>query len=60
VLEVMNWNAAGIRAYEKAGFRLVGRRREALLSGGRRVDEVIMDALASEFTGSVIAGTTRT
>jgi diamine N-acetyltransferase len=56
VLEVMDWNAAGIRAYEKAGFRLVGRRREALLSGGRWVDEVIMDALASEFTGSVLAG----
>jgi diamine N-acetyltransferase len=54
LLEVMGWNAAGIRAYEKAGFRLVGRRREALLSGGRRVDEVIMDALASEFTGSVL------
>ena len=54
VLEVMAWNAAGIRAYEKAGFRLVGRRREALLSRGRRVDEVIMDALASEFTGSVL------
>jgi diamine N-acetyltransferase len=54
VLEVMDWNAAGIRAYEKAGFRLVGRRREALLSGRRWVDEVVMDAVASDFTGSVL------
>jgi diamine N-acetyltransferase len=54
LLEVMDWNAAGIRAYEKAGFRVVGRRREALLSGGRRVDEVIMDAVPADFTGSVL------
>jgi diamine N-acetyltransferase len=56
VLEVMDWNAAGMRAYEKAGFRLVGRRRDALVSGGRRIDEVIMDAVPGDFAGSVIAG----
>ena len=55
LLEVMDWNAAGIRAYKRAGFRLVGRRREALLSGGRRVDEVIMDAVPRDFTGSVLS-----
>jgi diamine N-acetyltransferase len=55
LLEVMDWNAAGIRAYERAGFRVVGRRREALLSGGRRIDEVIMDAVPADFTGSVLA-----
>jgi diamine N-acetyltransferase len=56
LLEVLPWNAGAIRAYEKAGFRLVGRRREALLLNGRRWDEVYMDAVAGEFTGSVIAG----
>ena len=55
VLEVMDWNAAGIRAYEKAGFRHVGRRRDALLHGGRRLDEVLMDAVPADFTGSVLA-----
>lgn len=56
LLEVYPWNAGAIRAYEKAGFRLVGRRRQALLHHGRRWDEILMDALASEFTGSVLAG----
>jgi diamine N-acetyltransferase len=55
-LEVMPWNAKAIRAYEKAGFRLIGRRRDALLLHGRRWDEIYMDAVASEFTGSVLAG----
>jgi RimJ/RimL family protein N-acetyltransferase len=56
LLEVLPWNAGAIRAYEKAGFRLVGHRREALMAAGRRWDEVYMDALASEFKGSVLAG----
>jgi RimJ/RimL family protein N-acetyltransferase len=56
MLEVLPWNAGAIRAYEKAGFKLIGRRRDAILAHGRRWDEVSMDALASEFTGSVLAG----
>jgi RimJ/RimL family protein N-acetyltransferase len=55
-LEVYPWNAGALRAYEKAGFRLIGRRREALLHHGRRWDEIYMDALASEFSGSALAG----
>jgi RimJ/RimL family protein N-acetyltransferase len=55
MLEVLPWNAGAIRAYEKAGFKLIGRRRDALLAQGRRWDEVFMDALASEFQGSVLA-----
>jgi RimJ/RimL family protein N-acetyltransferase len=56
LLEVYPWNRGAIRAYEKAGFRLIGRRRGALLHHGRRWDEIYMDAVASEFTGSVLAG----
>jgi len=56
LLEVYPWNAGAIRAYEKAGFRLIGRRREALLHHGRRWDEIYMDAIASEFGASVLAG----
>jgi diamine N-acetyltransferase len=56
MLEVYPWNAGAIRAYEKAGFKLVGRRRDALERHGRRWDEIYMDAVASEFSGSVLAG----
>jgi diamine N-acetyltransferase len=55
-LEVIPWNAGAIRAYEKAGFRLIGRRRGALLLNGRRWDEIYMDAVPGDFTGSVLAG----
>jgi diamine N-acetyltransferase len=56
LLEVMPWNAGGIRAYERAGFKPAGRRRDAILMHGRRWEEVYMDAVADEFTGSVLAG----
>jgi diamine N-acetyltransferase len=56
LLEVLPWNAGAMRAYEKAGFKVIGRRRDAILAHGRRWDEVSMDALASEFEGSVLAG----
>ena len=56
LLEVFPWNAGAIRAYEKAGFKLIGRRRDAILRHGRRWDEILMDAVADEFTGPVVAG----
>jgi diamine N-acetyltransferase len=56
LLEVFAWNAAAIRAYEKAGFKLIGRRRDAIFGHGRRWDEILMDAVADEFTGSFLAG----
>jgi len=54
-LEAVEFNMAGIRAYEKAGFTECGRRREAFLLLGRRWDKVFMDCLATEFEGSVLA-----
>jgi RimJ/RimL family protein N-acetyltransferase len=56
LLEVQAWNAPAIRAYEKAGFRLVGRRRGAAMSRGRRWDVVMMDALPEDLGGSRLAG----
>ncbi|HET9017649.1 MAG TPA: GNAT family protein [Thermomicrobiaceae bacterium] len=53
-LSVFAFNLAGIRAYEKAGFRVVGRRREAFLMGGRYWDVIYMDCLAEEFTGGLL------
>ena len=54
-LRVHEYNLAGQRAYEKAGFKVFGRRRETQLMGGRRWDTIYMDALASEFTSPVLA-----
>jgi diamine N-acetyltransferase len=54
MLRTLAWNERAVRSYERAGFRLVGRRRQAVLSRGRLVDEVIMDALSTEFSGSVL------
>lgn len=53
-LVVFAWNKPAIRCYEKAGFRQIGHRRGGAVCMGRRFDVVIMDAIAEEFTGSVL------
>jgi diamine N-acetyltransferase len=55
MLTVLPTNTAAIRAYEKAGFKRIGLRRAALSVMGRRGDEVLMDAVASEFDSPVLA-----
>jgi diamine N-acetyltransferase len=55
MLRVFAYNLAGLRAYEKAGYREFGRRREAILMGGRLWDVIYMECLASEFTSPVLA-----
>src|SRR5690348_2132157 len=40
------FNQAGQRAYEKAGFRVFGRRRECHWMGGKLWDEIYMECLA--------------
>jgi RimJ/RimL family protein N-acetyltransferase len=54
LLEVLDWNLAGLTAYERAGFRRIGVRRRAVLSRGRRADLVIMDAVPEDFSASVL------
>lgn len=49
MLTTYAYNLGAIRAYTKAGFREMGRRREAHIWGGRRYDEVAMDCLSAEF-----------
>jgi RimJ/RimL family protein N-acetyltransferase len=54
MLTVAAYNLAGRRAYEKAGFREFGRRREADNLAGVVYDEIYMDCLASEFESPVL------
>jgi RimJ/RimL family protein N-acetyltransferase len=49
------FNLAGQRAYEKAGFRVFGRRHECHMMGGKLWDEIYMECLASEFESPVLA-----
>ena len=55
LLVTFSWNLPAIRAYSKAGFREIGRRRGAVVTYGQRHDQVLMDAVADEFTDSVLA-----
>ncbi|MEU9744702.1 GNAT family N-acetyltransferase [Streptomyces niveus] len=60
-LKVLAPNEGAIRAYEKAGFRRVGAIRQAGYWLSQVCDEIVMDALAAEFTGpSVITPPTGT
>ncbi|MBN1948732.1 MAG: GNAT family N-acetyltransferase [Candidatus Cloacimonetes bacterium] len=49
MLRVFSFNQTAIRAYEKAGFKYMGRRRQACIIAGRKYDEIFMDILAEEF-----------
>lgn len=55
MLSTYAFNLAGRRCYEKAGFRVIGRRRECRLLNGELHDEIFMDMLASEFESPVLA-----
>jgi RimJ/RimL family protein N-acetyltransferase len=53
-LDVVSYNERGIRAYRRAGFREIGRRREAHRFCGRRYDVIWMECLATEFESPVL------
>ena len=48
-LSVFSFNERAIRSYQKAGFRLEGRAREAIVRDGQRFDELSMAILAAEW-----------
>jgi diamine N-acetyltransferase len=48
-LDTSAYNPAAIRAYEKAGFREIGRRRGARIVAGVRHDIVLMDCTRDDF-----------
>ena len=54
MLQVSSSNERGLRTYLRAGFRVVGRRRESYRLGGRVYDDIYMDCLATEFQSPVL------
>lgn len=54
LLTVFSYNERGLGAYRRAGFKEIGRRREAKRLAGKAYDVIYMDCLSTEFTGSVL------
>jgi diamine N-acetyltransferase len=54
MLETYEFNEQARRAYERAGFRAIGRRRDAVSVMGRRWDSLLMDAIAADFESPVL------
>ena len=48
-LTVVSFNQRAIKAYEKIGFKQIGRKRESILRGKERHDMIYMDILYDEF-----------
>lgn len=53
-LGVFEYNPRGMKSYEKAGFRLEGRQRQALGRDGRRYDLFIMGILRDEWQKTLL------
>ncbi len=54
-LHVYSYNERGVRAYQRAGFKIVGRLREARRLGPQVHDDIVMDCLATEFESPFLA-----
>lgn len=54
MLEVYSFNERAIKAYEKCGFKEMGRRRKSIIYGNKEYDVVYMDILSEEFRGSLV------
>ncbi len=51
-LRCYEYNKRALRCYEKCGFKLTGRWRQAKIINGRKYDDLLMDVLAEEFQAS--------
>jgi RimJ/RimL family protein N-acetyltransferase len=48
-LRVYSFNKNAIKLYEKCGFKIIGKRREARLISGKKYDIIFMDILSDEY-----------
>ena len=53
-LLTFGWNVAGQKAYLKAGFKEIGRRRQARFFDGKYWDDIYYDLLREEFESPVV------
>jgi RimJ/RimL family protein N-acetyltransferase len=53
-LDVIEYNKRAIRCYEKAGFQLMGRKRQTIFIAGKYHDMLYYDILAEEFTSPYV------
>jgi RimJ/RimL family protein N-acetyltransferase len=56
MLGIFSFNERAIRCFREAGFKEIGRRRQARIIGDKRYDLVLMDVLAEELGPSLIQG----
>lgn len=49
LLSTYSYNERAVRAYTRAGFRVIGRQREAARQGNQIYDIIFMDCLSTEF-----------
>lgn len=54
MLTTAGWNIAGQKAYERAGFSLIGRRRACRMLDGELWDDLYYDILRDEFESPVV------
>ena len=54
-LQVSANNPGAVRAYEKAGFKLIGMRRRSVKAGRELVDDIYMDVVVSDLRPSILA-----
>jgi diamine N-acetyltransferase len=54
MLETYEFNEGAVHAYERAGFDVIGRRRDSVRALGRRWDVILMDATAEGFESPVL------
>jgi RimJ/RimL family protein N-acetyltransferase len=54
MLGTFSFNERAIRCYEKVGFKLIGRRREAKIIAGEKYDLILMDILAEQFVSPFV------
>jgi RimJ/RimL family protein N-acetyltransferase len=55
LLRVYAFNPRAANSYKKAGFKIIGIRRQAKIFAGKKWDEIFMDILAEDFDGNFIS-----